>query len=235
MARASFSSATIRLVSGWSDTTRTRLELQTSGLAGCQKLSSGLDARYVRSARDRRHRSSGAPRESRRRTRASAAPAWIGWYRDGPGWCKNDHPLRWIAIHARRDLSERFAFLDRVVGAAGLCSRCSWSHDADESKQNNNKQKVASEGITVRVARILAPPVKRQSCYSSVRHDDQRTNRHPKIEQLKICQLKKQTLEVFAELFHRHHRRVTIAANFGYHAFAIDESDPQHIRDCLLF
>src|SRR5215470_6546192 len=47
MARASFSSATIRPVSGWSDTTRTRLELQTFGLAGCQELSSGLDARNL--------------------------------------------------------------------------------------------------------------------------------------------------------------------------------------------
>jgi hypothetical protein len=46
MVRASFSSATIRPVSGWSDTTGTRLELQTFGLAGCQELSSGVDARY---------------------------------------------------------------------------------------------------------------------------------------------------------------------------------------------
>jgi hypothetical protein len=46
MACASFSSVTIRPVSGWSDTTGTRLELQTFGLAGCQELSSGVDAHY---------------------------------------------------------------------------------------------------------------------------------------------------------------------------------------------
>jgi hypothetical protein len=72
---------------------------------------------------------------------------------------------------------------------------------ADESKQNNNKHKVASEGITVRDGPHLGTP--RQATSSKavmlVQHYDQRTNCHPKIEQLKICQLKKHMLEVFAE------------------------------------
>jgi hypothetical protein len=60
---------------------------------------------------------------------------------------------------------------------------------------------VASEAITVRDGPHLGIP--RQAINSKavipVQRDAQRKNCHPKIEQLKNCQLKKHTLEVFAE------------------------------------
>jgi hypothetical protein len=51
------------------------------------------------------------------------------------------------------------------------------------------------------MARIMASPVKRQtlSCYSSSTPCPAK-NCHPKIEQLKNCQLKIHTLEVFTEI-----------------------------------
>src|SRR5262249_51202284 len=63
---------------------------------------------------------------------------------------ENDRPLRRVAVYARSDLSERFAFLDCVIGAAGLRVRCERPHHAYEGKNHSDKQKLASEAITAR-------------------------------------------------------------------------------------
>jgi hypothetical protein len=67
-----------------------------------------------------------------------------------------------------------------------------------------------------------------------VQRDAQRKNCHPKIEQLKICQLKIHTLEVFAVFI------LSIASlseeygELGYHAFRNQWNRLRRIRDCFL-